>query len=496
MRIGILTDLYLPHISGITIFVSMYRSALESFGHEAHIFTFGPRDFSEEDPFVHRTPGIRIGKSGFYFNPRHAPPNQKLLRSMDLLHTMHPFVSGTLAFLYRRDPSTPVVFTSQTRYDLYIRHTLPAPIRPPARLLLREFMPGFCRRCSLVIAPSAGGEAMLRSLGVKRNVEIIPNAVDLEIFRPAEKFRAGRIRAVYTGRLAAEKNLPFLLRAFAIAASRCASLELAIIGDGPQRSALEELVRSLGMAARVNFLGERPHSELPALLADYDLFLTASLTEVHPLSLIEAMAAGLPAVAVETPGISETVRDGANGLLAANSPEDFAEKICRIAADPELGRTLAAGAARTAQAFDIRDVTRRHLEKFAALLPGGTPSMASRNRLLGEKGERAAAEHLSARGYTILARNLRTASGELDLVAQAGEFLVFVEVKTRRGRSHGLPEEAITPRKKKHLLGSAQHYLQENGLMESPWRIDVVAIEYSRAGTLEQIEVFENAVGG
>jgi glycosyltransferase involved in cell wall biosynthesis len=289
---------------------------------------------------------------------------------MDLLHTMHPFVSGTLAFRYRRDSSTPVVFTSQTRYDLYIRHYLPALIRPPASLLLRAYLPGLCRRCSLVIAPSAGGEAMLRSLGIKGNVEIIPNAVDLELFRPAEKFRSDRVRAVYIGRLASEKNLPFLLRAFSIAAARLPALELAIVGDGPQRSALEALARSLGIAERVSFLGERPHRELPALLSEYDLFLTASRTEVHPLSLIEAMAAGLPAVAIASPGISETVRDGANGLLSEDSPDDFAEKICRIVADRSLGRELSAGAAQTAQAFDIRSITRRHLEKFAALLPG------------------------------------------------------------------------------------------------------------------------------
>ena len=122
--------------------------------------------------------------------------------------------------------------------------------------------------------------------------------------------------------------------------------------------------------------------------------------------------------------------------------------------------------------------------------------MGSDNKLLGKKGEDAAANHLSGKGYTILGRNVRTPSGELDLVAQAGEFLIFVEVKARRGRSHGLPEEAITQRKKKHLLESAQYYLQETGRMDKPWRIDVVAIEYGRTGTLERIEVFENAVSG
>jgi glycosyltransferase involved in cell wall biosynthesis len=368
MRIGILADLYLPHVSGITVFVSMYQKTLEAFGHEAHIFTFGPAGRLEENPRVHRTPGLRIGKTGFYFNPRHLERNRELIREMDLLHTMHPFISGTLAFRYRRSSSTPVVFTSQTRYDLYIRHYLPAPIRTPTRLLLRAYMPGFCRRCALVIAPSASAITMLHGLGVEANTEIIPNAVDLEAFRPAEKFQRERIRAVYIGRLAAEKNLPFLLRAFALAAASCPALDLVVVGDGPERSSLEDLARKLQIAPRVAFLGERPHRELPALLADCDLFLTASSTEVHPLSMIEAMAAGLPVVALAGEGISETVRDGESGLLSTGEPADFAEKIRRLALDRALGRILAAGAARTAQAFDIRRVTERHLERFAALL--------------------------------------------------------------------------------------------------------------------------------
>ncbi len=371
MRIGILADLYLPHISGITVFVSMYQQTLEALGHEAHVFTFGPAvSAGEEARRVHRTPGIRIGRTGIYFSPRHSSRNQSLIREMDLLHTMHPFVSGTLAFRYRRNSSTPVVFTSQTRYDLYLRHYLPALASPPARGLLQAYMPAFCRRCALVIAPSASGIGMLRGLGVEAKIAIIPNAVDLSAFRPAEKFQSDRIRAVYIGRLAAEKNIPFLLRAFALAAEGCPGLDLTIIGDGPQRLELEHLARSLHLPPRVTFLGERPHRELPALLSDFDLFLTASSTEVHPLSLIEAMAAGLAVAAVGGEGISETVRDGESGLLSAPDPSDFSQKIRRIALDPELGRKLAAGAVRAVQEYDIRRITRRHLEKFAELLPG------------------------------------------------------------------------------------------------------------------------------
>lgn len=122
--------------------------------------------------------------------------------------------------------------------------------------------------------------------------------------------------------------------------------------------------------------------------------------------------------------------------------------------------------------------------------------MTLRNTVLGKMGEDAAAVHLSRLGYVIRARNVRTPCGELDLIAADGESTVFVEVKTRRSRTHGLPEEAVTARKKSRLLASAQHYLQGKGLSDSSWRIDVVAVEYDRSGVVKRIEVFENAVSG
>jgi putative endonuclease len=122
--------------------------------------------------------------------------------------------------------------------------------------------------------------------------------------------------------------------------------------------------------------------------------------------------------------------------------------------------------------------------------------MTRRSNALGKLGEDAAAVHLDRLGYAIRARNVRTPFGELDLVAGHGESTVFIEVKTRRSRTRGLPEEAVTARKKIRLTASAQYYLQEKGLSDSPWRIDVVAVEYDRSGRMKRIEVFENAVTG
>ena len=115
---------------------------------------------------------------------------------------------------------------------------------------------------------------------------------------------------------------------------------------------------------------------------------------------------------------------------------------------------------------------------------------------LGRRGEALAGRHLESLGYSILVRNHRTRSGEIDLVAKDQDTLVFVEVRTKRGNTHGSPEESITASKKSHLTASAQQSLQQTDLIDTDWRIDLVAVELDSSGRLQRIEVLENAVEG
>ncbi len=122
--------------------------------------------------------------------------------------------------------------------------------------------------------------------------------------------------------------------------------------------------------------------------------------------------------------------------------------------------------------------------------------MSSPRQGLGRRGEQLAADRLAALGYEIVERNFRCPAGEIDLVARWQDTWVFVEVKTRRGTRFGTPEESITPRKRAHLIASAQHYLQARDLQDVPWRIDAVAVGLSTAGELLRVDVIENAVTG
>lgn len=113
------------------------------------------------------------------------------------------------------------------------------------------------------------------------------------------------------------------------------------------------------------------------------------------------------------------------------------------------------------------------------------------NQRIGKWGEDTAVDYLTQKGYEITARNVRTPYGEIDIVAKQADITIFVEVKARTSNKMGLPEEAITPRKREHMLAAADHYSAEHEI--DHWQIDVIAIE-GKPGTTPKITYFENAI--
>jgi glycosyltransferase involved in cell wall biosynthesis len=365
MRVGMLLDLYKPYVSGVTNYVALNKRMLEAMGHRVFVFTFGGQDYADDEPRVVRSPGLplTVKDTGLQLNLRYSGAAQRKLRSMDVVHVQHPFLSGQLALRYSRASGVPILFTNHTRYDLYAQHYLPAFLpEVVSQTFLQAYLPGFCQQCDLVIAPSAGVAAVLREWGVRAEIKVIPNGIDLA---PFQAQAAGRTRAeaglpkdevvlMYLGRLGPEKNLAFLLRAFAGVAAACPGVVLALVGHGPEADNLRDQARNAGVAERVVFLGQVPYAEVPAYLRLADLFVTASQTEVHPLSLIEALAAGLPALGIHSPGVGDTIVDGENGWLSEPDLATFTARLVRLVMQPELRRAMSAKARESAQRYDIR----------------------------------------------------------------------------------------------------------------------------------------------
>jgi glycosyltransferase involved in cell wall biosynthesis len=261
--------------------------------------------------------------------------------------------------------------------------------------VVRAYMPLFCKSIDLVIAPSPGLRDVLYSYGVQSNVVVIPNGVDISPFQAEVEpipraelgFREDITLLTYMGRLGPEKNLPFLLRAFGGVASAFEQAGLLIVGDGPVRDDLEDRVRLMGLADRVRFTGLIPYDQLPRYLAAADAFVTASITEVHPLSVIEAMASGLPVVGIRSPGVGDTVEDGVSGFLAHEEDlATFTAMLARMIVEPDNRKRMGYQAQVRAQSYAIQHTGQILLEHYEQLIHRAEPRKRKRpTRVAGRK---------------------------------------------------------------------------------------------------------------
>jgi glycosyltransferase involved in cell wall biosynthesis len=185
--------------------------------------------------------------------------------------------------------------------------------------------------------------------------------------------RAGPCRLVMVGRLQAPKDALTLVRA--LAELPRGAYEAVIVGDGPDRPALESEVRRLGLASVVRLTGER--NDVAQLLAASDVFVLSSRSEGLPLSILEAMAAGLPVVATNVGGVVELVLEGETGFLVPpGDPQSLVGALERLLDDSALRRRLgAAGRIRVEEHFDLVSTRQAHLDLYSALLAAaGLPS--------------------------------------------------------------------------------------------------------------------------
>jgi glycosyltransferase involved in cell wall biosynthesis len=199
----------------------------------------------------------------------------------------------------------------------------------------------------------------------ERTTVVIHNGVDLSRV-PAAGTHSGPPRLLTVGRLQAPKDAITLVRA--LAAVRGSPFETVLVGDGPDRPSVEAEVRRLGLEQVVDLVGKR--DDVAELLASADLFVLSSRSEGLPLSILEAMAAGLPVVASRVGGIPEVVADGETGLLVPpGDPQRLAAAVEHLLADPPLRRRLGeAGRRRVAEHFDLASVQRAHIDLYRRAL--------------------------------------------------------------------------------------------------------------------------------
>ncbi|ANT60171.1 colanic acid biosynthesis glycosyltransferase WcaL [Salipiger sp. CCB-MM3] len=198
-------------------------------------------------------------------------------------------------------------------------------------------------------------------------LRIVHCGIDPERYAPAAQ--SGQ-SLLFVGRLAGVKGVPVLLRALADLAPRHPDLRLRLIGDGPERGALERKAAELGLTQRVEFLGYRSQAEVAEALSAADIFVLPSFAEGVPVVLMEAMAAQLPVVTTRIAGVPELVEHGASGLLVPPGEAGaLAAALDSLLSDPDARRRMgAAGRAKVIAEFDIKT----EAAKLSALFSEGS----------------------------------------------------------------------------------------------------------------------------
>jgi glycosyltransferase involved in cell wall biosynthesis len=269
----------------------------------------------------------------------------------------------------------PLLFTHHTLYHEYVHYIpwlSPRLTRPAVLGYVREF----ANRCDLVIAPSGVIREMLRQQGVTARTEVLPTGtidptqtvgLDPRAARARYGIPADRPLLVTVSRLAPEKSVDVVLRAFQ-QVSDAPGAYLLIVGGGPSAASLEALARELGIGEHVRFTGALPHEGALEVMAGADLFVFASQTETQGLVLVEAMAAGVPVVAIGVAGAAEVVADGESGLLVSPSPEALAAGMRRLLADPTLRGRLGRRGKEIAAGYAAQNLARRLVGLYQSVM--------------------------------------------------------------------------------------------------------------------------------
>jgi glycosyltransferase involved in cell wall biosynthesis len=278
-----------------------------------------------------------------------------------LIHAHHPFLLGDTAARAASKRALPLVYTHHTMYEYYT-HYMPGD-SPAMKDYIVRLSARYADLCDGVVAPSESVAAILRERGVESSIRPIPTGVksgdfsqgDGQAFRrglgiPPEAFLIGHL-----GRLAEEKNLPFLARSVLACLREREGAHFLVVGDGDGRPGMEAMVAEAALQDRVHFAGLRKGQELVDAYHAMDLFAFASRSETQGMVMAEAMAAGCPVVALDAPGAREVVEEGVNGrLVKAEKVEDFAAALGWVMDRPEAERReLARAAAARGRDYDI-----------------------------------------------------------------------------------------------------------------------------------------------
>ncbi|MDR2784197.1 MAG: glycosyltransferase family 4 protein [Treponema sp.] len=353
MNIGIFTDTYVPQVNGVVTVIRTLKTELERAGHRVYIFTVQhPKAVDEEGVFrvasfqFPNEPQYRVG----IFLEKELVFIARSLK-LDIVHSHTEFSLYLAARTVCKKLNIPYVHTIHTYYEDY-HYYLPFILR--IFIHVQSFFKQILKNQKCIIAPSQKVKKFLDYIGYDKAIKVIPNGIDLSLFYERSEDIAVKTKAfrtsfniaeddeliIFVGRLGIEKNVETLIANFKRVHEKRPQAKLLLVGDGPDRHELQAHAYRLGISDAIIFTGylQWPN-EIKIAYAASDLFMSASHSEVHPITFIEAMASARPVVAAADISIADMVINGENGY-AVEDDAALWEKAVAILENPEMKRNM------------------------------------------------------------------------------------------------------------------------------------------------------------
>jgi glycosyltransferase involved in cell wall biosynthesis len=384
MRVLMISDVYFPRINGVSTSMQTFRAAIEQTC--AQVTIVAP-DYPGTDHAADAgTDIVRLPSRAVPLDPEDrlmrwsslADLDRRLASAdFDVVHVQTPFAAHYAGLRLARARGIPCIATYHTHFEEYLFHYVRFLPRSALRLAARALARQQCNALDAVVVPSQPMADTLKDYGVSKPLHVIPTGLpesqflrgDGQRFRQAWNIAPERKVALFVGRAAFEKNIGFLLEMAALACRQQPQLVLVIAGEGPALPSLRRQAAELGIEKLVRFVGYLPRDgALRDCYAAADVFTFASRTETQGLVLLEAMAIGLPVLAIPALGAAEIIKPGRGAIAAAETPEGFAGQLVGLLNRPTKLLIMADEAIDFAREWDAASQGTRLVALYRQLL--------------------------------------------------------------------------------------------------------------------------------
>ncbi|MGA1512925.1 MAG: glycosyltransferase [Methylophilaceae bacterium] len=342
MKILFISDVFFPRVNGVSTSIQTFKEDLKKLGHTVHLICPSYHDEKKINTIS------RVKSKSIFFDPEDHLMSWFELRKLtpwikkqnfDIIHSHTPFISHFYAKRLSRLLKVPLIETYHTSFEDYLHLYIPFLPEKIARFLSRNIAKFICNHCDGIVSPSSQMKEILLTYKINKPIEIIPTGLHEKSFTQKDKYFFRNINGIdqndnlllFVGRVAHEKNIDFLLYSFKEIIKHKDNTKFLITGEGPALDHIKNLIKQLGLQKNVILTGYLdPDYELLNCYASADLFIFASKTETQGLVLIEAMAQGLPIVALAENGTKSILINNPGAIISSDNYELFAKDCIRL----------------------------------------------------------------------------------------------------------------------------------------------------------------------